>query len=72
MKKTYDGRIFLRSVKALVRVTLSDSFKIKCLQVKENLNRICKNTRPKADPRPGYTFDLDVIYWRVKSYKKKL
>ena len=34
-----------------------------CLQVKKNLNRICKNTRPKADPRPGYTCDLDVIYW---------
>ena len=29
MKKTYDGRIFLRSVKALVRVTLSDSFRIR-------------------------------------------
>ena len=29
MKKPYDRPIFLRSVKALVRVTLSDSFRIR-------------------------------------------
>ena len=29
MKKTYDRPIFLRAVKTLVRVTLSDSFRIR-------------------------------------------
>ena len=34
-----------------------------CLQVKKSLNRIYKNPRPRWDPRPGYQWDLDTIYW---------
>ena len=42
-----------------------------CLQVKKNLNRIYKNPRPKTDPRPGYTWDLDVIYWSFSGVSER-
>ena len=42
-----------------------------CMQVKKNLNRIYKNPRPKGDVRPGYTWDLDVIYWSFTGVSKR-
>ena len=34
-----------------------------CLQVKKSLNRIYKNPRSKHDPRPGYSWHADIVYW---------
>ena len=45
-----------------------------CLQVKKSLNRIYKNPRSKHDPRPGYSWHADIVYWSfqglsVRGYK---
>ena len=34
-----------------------------CEQVNKSTHRIMRNPQPKHDPRPGHTWDADIIYW---------
>ena len=64
MKKTYERPIVLRAVKALVRVTLSDSFRIRPRTEVSSLLIVQPAAKIQSpEPRVGYRYSCTAYVW---------